>query len=464
MWDTRYRPLRFTDVLGQEGAVTILKKRLEKGTALDTSYIFGGGHGMGKTTLGRILGRALLCQNLTADAEPCNECENCQDALNETSVALSEMDAASRGTIEHAREIVETLSFVVAGAPKRVYIFDEAHRMSRDAQDVFLKPLEDSRMIGIFCTTEPEKIRTPIRSRCETYLIRKITREDILKRMKWILEQEKVEYEEDGVLTLIDYAKGHVRDTINSLEMLAQLGPVTLEAVRSYLNLSVVTTYYKILLALGTPAVAIELAEEACDRVGPEGVAEGIAEAAMNTYRLAHKMYAEYVLMDRELSQKVFEVYGDNVLKLSEFFLRSYHVSRVGLMNDILSCSSGIPIQAAPVVAPVLIQAQAPAQVVQTSEQISKTAVVEPVGSARPSVPAVSPIEKPDTTNGVDVGDPDPRTLTKIDHLGIPNGYPRGQEIKKNVVKPPISKENFLTNSEWRQSFALLRATLGDRG
>ena len=263
MWDTMYRPMRFTDVLGQEGAVQVLKQRLIKKTALDISYIFSGGHGQGKTTLARILSRAMLCQNLTADAEPCNQCENCTDILADASAAFSEMDAASRGTIEHARTLVDGLAFVVPGASKKVFVFDEVHRMSRDAQDVLLKPLEDKRMVGVFCTTEPEKIRGPIRSRCEEYQIRKITREDVLKRMKWILDQEKVEYEDDAVLIVIDYSGGHVRDVVNKLEQMAQLGPVTVASVRDHLNLSVVSTYYQILLSLSDPTTAITLAEQA---------------------------------------------------------------------------------------------------------------------------------------------------------------------------------------------------------
>lgn len=471
MWDVLYRPLRFTDVLGQSGAVEVLKARLSKGTALDTSYIFSGGHGQGKTTLARILGRALLCQNLTAEQEPCNECENCKDALSNTSAALSELDAASNGTIDHARDLVSNLDFVVEGASKRVYIFDEVHRMSRDAQDVLLKPLEDKRLVGIFCTTEPEKIRGPIRSRCEVYPIRRITREDVLARMKWVLGQQGVEHDDDAVLTVIDHSGGHVRDVMNKLEMIAQLGPVTLEAVRAHLNLSLVSTYYEILLALGDPATAVRLAEEACERVGPDEVSEGLAEAAMSAFRLAHNMFAEFTHVDRELAVKVHAVYGDASLKLAEYFLRSSRYSKIALLSDILSCSSGVPTQqvAAPVTiqvaAPVQIQAPVPAAPVSTAQPAVATPKPEP---AKPA-PVAAPAPKPEATTAVSDSKPpavgnkgsgDPRALTSIDDRGIPAQMPRGQETRKAAV-PHGAREEFLTPDEFRQKFLIRCAQMG---
>ncbi len=457
MWDVRYRPMRFTDVLGQDGAVQVLKARLRKKTALDTSYIFSGGHGQGKTTLARILGRALLCQNLTEDMEPCNECENCTDILTESSVALSEMDSASRGTIEHARAIVDSLAFVVPGAAKKIYIFDESHRMSRDAQDVLLKPVEDKKMVGIFCTTEPEKIRGPIRSRCEAHQIRKITREDVLKRMKWVLDQEKVEHEDDAVLTLIDHSGGHVRDVMNKLEMVAQLGPVTVDAVRDYLNLSVVSTYYQILLSLSDAATAVKLAEDACERVGPEEVAEGIAEAAMNSYRLAHGMFTEFSFVDRGLAEKVHALYGESVTKFSEYFLRSYRVTRIGLFSDIIACRSGVPAPQQTTATPVIVQVATQPQTV--------TPVVEPKLAPTPMVDAPRLVESkpPEAKNGAplgnrradgigNLGSGDPAALTSEDTKGVPLEHSRGKETPKPAA-PQASRELFLTPEEWRRLF-----------
>jgi DNA polymerase III subunit gamma/tau len=464
MWDTKYRPLRFSDVLGQAGATEVLKARLAKGTVFDTSYIFSGGHGQGKTTLARILSRAMLCQNRTSEQEPCNECDGCKDALNEESAAISERDAASQGTIDHAREIVKSLNFVVEGASKRIFIFDEAHRMSRDAQDVFLKPIEDKRMVGIFCTTEPDKIRGPIRSRCEDYQIRRITREDVLVRMKWVLGQESVEYEDDAVLTVIDHAGGHVRDILNQLEMIAQLGPITLQAVREHLNLSLVSTYYEILLSLGSPATSVRLAEEACERAGADEVAEGLAEAAMSAYRLAHGMFAEFTYVDRELASKVHAAYGDSVIKFSEYFLRSYRVSKTALLSDIIACSSGVPAQTAS--APTVIQVSAPPVLVAPAQTAPVTASVPPPAPSvshvtSPSVapPSATPARQEPKINGIgNKGSGDVCALTSIDDRGIATDTPRND---RKVPVPHGARAEFLTHEEFRTKLLIRCAAMG---
>lgn len=340
MWDIRYRPLKFADVLGQEGHIQILKSRLSKGTALDTNYLFWGGPGQGKTTLARIHARAVICQRLDLnDPEPCNECDNCKGSLADSAGAIVEFDAASRGTVEYVRKVVDDLPFAVFGAKKRVYVIDECHRMSKDAQDVLLKPLEEKKLVGMFCTTEPEKVRGAIRSRCEEYAIRKVTRDDILVRMKMVLAAEKVEYQDDAVLTVIDFCGGGVRDTLNKLEMVAQMGPVTLESVREHLNLSAISLFYEILLRIPSATKeALGYIDQACERVTPEEVASGIAEAAMNSFRLANGMTADFTFADKELSQKAFQVYGgDRLIEVVKHFVNSRYVTKTGLICDVVT-------------------------------------------------------------------------------------------------------------------------------
>ena len=420
MWDTTYRPLTFADVLGQKGTVQLLKARLKNGTALDTSYIFSGGSGQGKTTLARIYARAMLCENLDKnDPEPCNQCESCTSILHDSSLAFSEQDAASQGGIDQIRRIVDSLPFTVVGAVKRIYLFDECHRMSKDAQDVLLKPLEERKMIGMFCTTEPEKVRGAIRSRCEEYGVRKVTRDDVLVRMKHILESEKVEYEDDGVLTVIDYAGGHVRDVVSRLEMIAQIGPITLDNVREHLNLSVVSLYYQILLNLTSDTrKALQLVDQACERVTAEEVASGISEAAMNAFRLANGMGADFAFTDKTLATEVYKLYGVELIKIASHFLRSRFVTQVSLICDITTLAySGAkgsfvsqqqPMVVAPsiqvVAAPVVPQVQSPEPVVSSP----------PVAEVRRSVaPAAAPPPPVET-----LPDPEPTPEVAIGNLG----------------------------------------------
>lgn len=477
MWDIKYRPLKFTDVLGQQGAVQVLQARLKNKTSLDTNYIFSGGPGQGKTTLARILARAVICQQLNLDdPEPCNECDNCVGILNDTSNAYVERDAASQGTVDHMRAVVDDLPFAVFNAPKRVYLFDECHRMSKDAQDVLLKPLEEKRMLGMFCTTEPEKIRGAIRSRCEEHQIRKITREEILGRMRMVLEQEKVEFEDDGVLTVIDFCGGGVRDVLNKLEMIAQMGPVTVESAREHLNLSIVSTFYEILLALPERTKeALELVDRACDRVTPEEVANGLAEAAMNSFRLATGMMADFAYADRALGQQVYATYQAQTAKVADYFIRSRFVSRIGLTCDLITIAQllrggALPTVALDAVAPVFAPVASMPAVVTTVAAAPAHVAVETAATDEPAVtveaapapvrlaPPPAPVKPGARSDGIGNRGQDPYALTDLDAFGVPRQKPKqaAQATPLNFgndTRTGDESRKPLTAAEWRRQF-----------
>lgn len=459
MWDIRYRPIKFADVLGQEGNVQLLKSRLKNGAAFDTSYIFAGAFGRGKTTIARILARAMLCQDLDkSDPEPCNKCDNCTTILEGQPGPFVERDAASQGTIDHARAIVEELPYVLINAPKRIYLFDEAHRMSIAAQDVLLKPLEDKKMIGMFCTTEAEKIRGAIRSRCEEYTIRKVTREEVLKRMRIILETEKVQYEDDAIYMVIDHSGGHIRDVINKLEMISQLGPITASNVREYLHLSVITLYYKILLSLGNPTQAIELIDQACEQVAPEEVSAGIAEAAMNTYRVANKIHADFSLVDRGLAEQIYTKYQANVVKFAYWFLGSKYTTKVSLVRDVVVFSQtpgNLPLDnpTPPVVFAGVGQAQQAAKLVTVegqTQQVAKPVIPQVVTSKDPKVSSPASVTSNDLA--------DQTEPSETDLLVVNAPLPRMAKSKDESPQRAKSKSEIkeikeMSPEEWRRIF-----------
>jgi len=455
MWDTKYRPLKFSDVLGQEGSVKLLKARLKHGTAFDTSYIFAGGYGRGKTTLSRILARAMLCLNLDkSDPEPCNVCDNCRGILDDQPGAFSERDAASRGTVDDMKELVKELPFVIVNAPRRIYLFDEAHRMSLAAQDVLLKPVEEKQMVGIFCTTEAEKIRGAIRSRCEEYTIRKITRDDILKRMQIILAAENVEFQDDAVLIVIDHCGGHARDVINRLEMVSQLGPVTVENVREYLRLGVVSLYYEILLHLDSPQKAIALVDRACDQASPEDVSAGIAEAAMNSYRVANNMHADFSYVDKTLAEKVYGKYQANIVKFAYWFLGSKYTTKLSLVRDVVVFSQ----------TPGNLPVEGPTPPIVFTSNMVQVSAAAPVNPSPVPVPVSTPLvqtvpvasepvaSKPAYT---DFRDPTPPTATEEPLVNAPLPRSRGKTAGISHRSGSISKKP-MTPDEWRVSFERL--------
>jgi len=404
----------------------------------------------------------MLCLDMDkSDPEPCNKCTNCLAILNEQPGAFSERDAASKCSIDDVRAIVEELPYVLIDAPKRIYLFDEAHRMSSASQDVLLKPIEDKKMIGMFCTTEAEKIRGAIRSRCEEYTIRKITREDILKRMRMVLETEKVEYQDDAVLIVIDHALGHVRDVLNGLEMIAQLGPVTVDSVREYLHLSVVTLYYQILLNLDNPMKAIELVDRACEEAGPEDVAAGIAEAAMNSYRMANGMFADFSYIDKTLAEQVYAKYRQHVVRFAGWFLGSRYTTKLSLTRDVVvfSQTSGhLPPEGAQ--PPVVFMGAATGSVaISQVQQAPVPAQQAPVPVQAPSgyhdVPMPGSVT-PEVAKAVLVPNSyaDPTPPTAIEAALVNGAMPR-QRNNQQSGAPSRSKQvpRDMTPTEWRVTF-----------
>ena len=461
MWDIKYRPVKFSEVLGQDGSVQLIKARLKNGTILNTSYIFAGGHGQGKTTLARITARAALCRNLNRDDwEPCNTCDQCAAILNDEPSAFTERDAASNGTVAHVRAMLEDLPYMPPlGAPLRIYLFDEAHRMSKEAQDVLLKPIEEKKLLCIFCTTEAHLIRGTIQSRCEPYTIRKVSREEILGRMKMVLDAEQVEHQDDAVLIVIDHCAGHVRDVLNKLEMIAQMGGVTVEAVREYLHLSAVSTYYQILLSLGDTKQALKLLDQVIERLPPDQVAAGLAEAAMNSFRLANNMAADFVYVDRPLAEQVHQRFGIGCTKLAEYFLRHRSPSSFGLICDVVTLSQsggGVPQTTAGGAAPIVLNVSAPAPVPSTTPAPSKAATT-PSAVATPAPQQVQGNGR--RADGIgSTGSGDPYALTSQDHYGVPVSWPRRSSTTAPV---PLAfnrgsedeMDRILSPEDWRREF-----------
>jgi DNA polymerase-3 subunit gamma/tau len=336
----------------------------------------------------------MLCLSLNKeDPEPCNECPNCKAFLEDSSQAYTERDAASQGTIEHVRKIVEDLPFAVLDAPKRIYLFDEAHRASKDAQDVLLKPIEEKVMVGMFCTTE--KIRGAIRSRCEEHTIRRVTREEILAWVKRVLQAERVEHEDEAVLTVIDYTGGHLRDVLNRLEMIYQGGDITLDRVREQLNLSMVSVYYEILLKLPVDlAGALALLDKVLDKVTAEEASTGLAEAAMNSFRLANKMAADFAFLDRALADKVAAMHQGQLVKVAEYFLRSRYSNQIGLVCDVATLFNQLHAGGSPPPSVVQTPVFSPIPVVYIPQPVQVVAEVQPEVPVPPPASVVEPAQE----------------------------------------------------------------------
>lgn len=229
----KYRPLKFEDMVGQEHVTTILKNQI-KSDKISHAYIFNGTRGTGKTSAAKIFARAINCLNLK-NGEPCNECENCKSILSGDATDVVEMDAASNNSVENIRSVRQEVMYAATNLKYRVYIIDEAHMLSTSAFNALLKTLEEppKNVIFILATTEEHKILPTILSRCVRFEFKKISEDNICKRLIEVLNKDGVTYEEDAIKHISKLADGGMRDGLSILERCIdeETNSVTMEKV-----------------------------------------------------------------------------------------------------------------------------------------------------------------------------------------------------------------------------------------
>lgn len=214
----KFRPSRFEEVKGQEHIVTTLQNQI-KADRIGHAYLFCGTRGTGKTTIAKILARAVNCEH-PVEGSPCGECASCKAIAAGTSMNVIEIDAASNNGVDNIREIVEEVSYSPAEGRFKVYIIDEVHMLSIGAFNALLKTLEEppSYVIFILATTEVHKIPITILSRCQRYDFRRITIDTIAERLRELMDQEGVQVEEKALRYVAKTADGSMRDALSLLD------------------------------------------------------------------------------------------------------------------------------------------------------------------------------------------------------------------------------------------------------
>lgn len=219
----KYRPQKLEEVVGQEH----IKKALRNAIELDKishAYLFTGPRGTGKTSTARIFAKSLNCKE-GPTINPCGVCENCIDITNSTPMDVIEIDAASNRKVEDAQNILEKVMYAPVNSRYKIYIIDEVHMLSTTAFNALLKTLEEppKNVIFILATTEVHKVLDTIKSRCQRFDFKRITTDDIVKHLRYIADNEKINITDDALFTIAKNSAGGMRDSIALLDQLSVL-------------------------------------------------------------------------------------------------------------------------------------------------------------------------------------------------------------------------------------------------
>jgi len=221
----KYRPQKFSEFIGQEHIVKTLTNAIS-GEMISHAYLFAGPRGSGKTTLARLLAKAVNCQNRKkGESEPCNKCSSCLEIMEGRSMDLMEIDAASHRGIDDARELIDGIRFMPTKSKYKVFIIDESHQLTREAANALLKTLEEppAHAIFILATTEIHKMIPTIVSRCQRFDFRRLTLPEIMKKLERICEKEKMRIEKAALELIAINSEGSFRDAESLLDQVFTL-------------------------------------------------------------------------------------------------------------------------------------------------------------------------------------------------------------------------------------------------
>ncbi len=301
-----FRPMTFYDVIGQEHVTRTLQNEVMTGKA-GHAFLFCGSRGTGKTSTARILARALNCEN-PKEGNPCNECAACRSILKGELMDIVEIDAASNNGVDNIRDLREEARFAASGARYKVYIIDEVHMLSTGAFNALLKLLEEPppSVVFILATTETQKVPATILSRCQRFDFKRITAEDIEKRLLYVAGCEHIEIEPEACHVIARFADGALRDALSLLDQCAALGsPITEESVYQLLGQTDRNMLYRTVRALSTndAAAAVALADECVSQgKSPAKFIEALIDyfSALLRYRTAGDVFSDYSAAELE--------------------------------------------------------------------------------------------------------------------------------------------------------------------
>ena len=279
----KYRPKEWAQVMGQNHIVTTLKNAIVADRVAH-AYLFAGSRGTGKTTLARLLAKAVNCTNPDPTKRPCNECEHCKAVNDNRFMDLIEIDAASNTSVDDIRDLREKINFSPSQGKYKIYIIDEVHMLSTAAFNALLKTLEEPPPHAIFvlATTEIHKIPATVLSRCQRHEFRRVPVGEIVTNLKMIVKAENLQADEDALIQIARQSAGGMRDAISLLDQLSSTGDkITLALAQTVLGTATSQTVLDILSSImdHDPAHGLESIHKALDAgADPRSLARQIVE------------------------------------------------------------------------------------------------------------------------------------------------------------------------------------------
>ena len=327
----KYRPTRFSDVVGQEDIIAALRNQVAAGRT-GHAYLFTGVRGTGKTTLARMLAKAVNCPN-TKDGEPCGECEICRGIDNGSVLDVTEIDAASNNRVDDVRDLLDETSYTPAMCNMRVYIVDEVHMLTMQAFNALLKTLEEPprHVMFILATTEVQKVPATILSRCQRFDFKRIPEDMIAERVRYVAAQEGISVTEEASSLIARLSDGALRDALSLLDTCASLDTNVDEEV------------VKRLAGVTDREYLFDLADRIRDRdiTGALGIVSELYNNSMDPVRLLPEMIRHYrnLLMVR-VGQVTLNDCSSAMQKRYEEVSREYDETEILDCLDVLSDAS----------------------------------------------------------------------------------------------------------------------------
>src|SRR5512147_1565813 len=279
----KYRPKNWDEVVGQDHIVQTLKNAIAADRVAH-AYLFAGSRGTGKTTLARLLAKAVNCTNPDPTKRPDNECDNCKAVNENRFLDLIEIDAASNTSVDDVRDLRDKINFSPSQGKYKIYIIDEVHMLSTAAFNALLKTLEEPPPHAIFvlATTEIHKIPATVLSRCQRHEFRRVPVDEIVKQLKVIAQAEKIQADDDALIQIARQSAGGMRDAISLLDQLASMGgKITLALAQTVLGTATSQTVLDVVSSVmdHDPAHGLETIHKALDAgADPRSLARQIVE------------------------------------------------------------------------------------------------------------------------------------------------------------------------------------------